>query len=56
MLQGCTGVEGDAAVVAGVVGFERTERELLGTPIERVRAEGIGHAGDLSLDPPRKCR
>src|SRR5262249_38734398 len=32
----------------GVVGFERAEREVLGAVVERVRAEGTGHADEVS--------
>lgn len=36
--------------ITGVVGFERAERELPGAPVERIRAEWIGHTDDLSDD------
>ena len=37
-------------MVAGVVGFECAERELAGAPAERVGAEGVGHADEVSGD------
>jgi hypothetical protein len=48
MLQSCSGIQRDTPVIAGVMGFERAKRELSCARIERVRAERIDHADDLS--------
>jgi hypothetical protein len=48
VFNGRSGEERDTAVIAGVVGFEGAERELLSARVERVGGERIGHGDDLS--------
>lgn len=47
MLQGRPGVYRDAAAVTRMMGFQRTESELLGTGAERLNADGSAMAMTL---------
>lgn len=56
VLQGGSRIERNPAVLTGLVSFECAQREVSGTPVERIRAERIGHDDEATAAVRRRCR